>query len=86
MGLGISLAAIKAFWLTTVICLLLLPLVVLPLAGSMFVMVDHPPGTAMAALALLVGEAKKVTVTIFPSRENGDCHFFPDSITSPRTS
>ena len=45
------LAALKAFWLTTLICLLLLPLAVLPLAGSMFVMVDHPPGTAMAAVA-----------------------------------
>ena len=45
------LAAIKAFWLTTIICLLLLPLVVLPLAVSIFAMVDHPSGTAFAALA-----------------------------------
>lgn len=45
------LAALKAFWLTAVICVLLLLLAILPLAGSTFLMVDHPPGTAMAALA-----------------------------------
>ena len=45
------LAALKAFWLASVICVLLLPLAVLPLAGSMFVMVDHPSGSAMAAVA-----------------------------------
>ena len=44
-------AALKAFWLTTAICLLLIPLAVLPLAGIMFVMVDHLADAPMAALA-----------------------------------
>lgn len=45
------LAALRAFWLSAIICVLLLPLAALPLAGGMFVMFDHPPGTAVAALA-----------------------------------
>ena len=45
------LAAIKAFWLAAIVSVLLLPLAALPLAGSMFVMVDHPSGTTIAALA-----------------------------------
>ncbi len=45
------LAAIKAFWFAALVSLLVLSLAALPLAGSMFVMVDHPPDTAMAALA-----------------------------------
>ena len=45
------LSAIKAFWLAALVSVLLLPLAALPLAGSMIVMVDHPPDTALAALA-----------------------------------
>lgn len=44
-------AAIRAFWFTTIICVLLIPLAVLPLAGTMFVMVEHPDNPALAALA-----------------------------------
>jgi len=43
-------AALKSFWLTTLICLFLLPLSVLPLAGGMFVMAEHAPDAFMAAL------------------------------------
>ncbi|MDJ0712495.1 MAG: DUF3137 domain-containing protein [Woeseiaceae bacterium] len=44
-------AALRAFWLTALICVFLLPLAALPLAGGMFVMVEHPPDTTMSALA-----------------------------------
>lgn len=45
------LAAIKSFWLTTLVCLTLLPLAVLPFAGCIFVMIEHPGNPAAAALA-----------------------------------
>ena len=45
------LAAIRSFCLTTLVCLVLLPVVVLPLASCIFVMVEHPGNPAAAALA-----------------------------------
>ena len=43
-------AALKAFWITVLVCLCLLPLIVLPLAGGMFVMGEHSPDAFMATL------------------------------------
>ncbi|MGI9204170.1 MAG: DUF3137 domain-containing protein [Woeseiaceae bacterium] len=43
-------AALKAFWLTTLICLCLIPVAILPLAGGVFVMAEHSSDAFMAAL------------------------------------
>jgi len=43
-------AALKAFWLTSATCLLLIPLALLPFVGLAFVMIEHPAGSGLASL------------------------------------
>ncbi|MGI9323841.1 MAG: DUF3137 domain-containing protein [Pseudomonadales bacterium] len=57
-------AAIKCFWLTTLQCLVYLPLALTPVAGFGFLIFEHPPGSALAELAKL-GRALILPVDTF---------------------